>query len=141
MISLVDRKELQDLAKIRLKEAAALLQLGLFDGAFYLAGYAVGCGLKACIAKGTRRGEFPDKKKVESSHTHNLLQLIKVAGLDEKCSLHAGRNPAFRSNWDYVQTWSEQSRYRRHRPESARALLAAVSDRRHGVITWIRQQW
>ena len=140
-MNLVDRKELQDLSKIRLKEASALLQLGLFDGAFYLAGYAVECGLKACIAKGTRRGEFPDRKKVESSHSHNLLQLIKVAGLDEECSLHAGRNPAFRSNWDYVQSWSEQSRYRRHRPESAQALPAAVSDRRHGVITWIKRQW
>ena len=62
-MNLVDRKELQDLSKIRLREAAALLQLGLFDGAFYLAGYAVECGLKACIAKGTRRGEFPDKKR------------------------------------------------------------------------------
>ncbi len=137
----VDRKELQDLSKIRLKEATALLELGLFDGAFYLAGYAVECGLKACIAKGTRRGEFPDKKKVESSHSHNLLQLIKVAGLDKECSIHAEKNPAFQSNWDFVQSWSEQSRYRRHRREAAHALLAAVSDRRHGVITWIKQQW
>lgn len=100
-MNLVNRKELQDLSKIRLKEAAALLHLGLFDGAFYLAGYAVECGLKACIAKGTRRGEFPDRRKVESSHSHNLLQLIKVAGLDEQCSIHAGRDPAFRFNWDY----------------------------------------
>lgn len=137
----MDRKELQDLSKIRLKEATALLRLGLFDGAFYLAGYAVECALKACIAKGTRRGEFPDKKKVESSHSHNLLQLIKVAGLDGACGLHAGTDAAFRSNWDFVQSWSEQDRYRRHRPESARALLAAVSDRRHGVVTWIKQQW
>ena len=53
-MKLVDRRELQDLSKVRLKEATALLQLGLFDGAFYLAGYAVECGLKACIAKGTR---------------------------------------------------------------------------------------
>ena len=137
----MDRKELQDLSKIRLKEATALVRLGLFDGAFYLAGYAVECALKACIAKGTRRGEFPDKKKVESSHSHNLLQLIKVAGLEEVCDLHAGKDAAFRNNWGFVQSWSEQSRYRRHRPESARALLAAVSDRRHGVITWIKQQW
>jgi hypothetical protein len=124
-----------------LTEATALLRLGLFDGAFYLAGYAVECALKACIAKGTRKGEFPDKKKVESSHSHNFLQLIKVAGLDEACLQRAGKDPAFQSNWDFVQSWSEQSRYRRHRQESARALLAAVSDRRHGVITWIKQQW
>ena len=50
---LVDRKDLQELSKVRLKEATALLKLGLFDGAYYLAGYAVECALKACIAKGT----------------------------------------------------------------------------------------
>lgn len=72
----MDRKELQDLSKIRLSEAKTLLQAHLFDSAFYLTGYAVECALKACIAKGTRRFEFPDKKKVESSHSHNLLQLI-----------------------------------------------------------------
>ncbi len=129
------------MSKIRLKEATALLQLGLFDGAFYLAGYAVECGLKACIAKGTRRGEFPERKRVESSHSHNLLQLIQVAGLDKECSLLSRRNLDFRSNWEYVQSWSEQSRYQRHRPESAKALLTAVSDRKNGVMTWIKQQW
>jgi hypothetical protein len=108
----VNRKELQDLSTVRRKEASALLQLGLPDGAFYLAGYAVECALKACIAKGTHRGEFPDKKKVESSHSHNLLQLIRVAGLDEACLEQSGKDGDFRNNWDYVQSWFEQSRYR-----------------------------
>lgn len=137
----MDRKGLQYLSRVRLKEATALLQLGLWDGAFYLAGYAVECALKACIAKSTRRGEFPDKRKVESSHSHNLLQLIKVAGLDEACLEQAGKDGDFRNNWDYVQSWSEQSRYRKHQPESARAMLEAVGDRRHGVISWIKQRW
>ena len=108
---------------------------------FYLAGYAVECALKACIAKGTRRGEFPDKKKVESSHSHNLLQLSRVAGLDEACLEKGAKDPDFRNNWDYVQSWSEQSRYQRHRLETARALLEAVGDPRHGVMSWIKQQW
>jgi hypothetical protein len=137
----VDRKGLQGLSKIRLKEANALLRLGLFDGAFYLAGYAVECALKACIAKGTRRGEFPEKKRVDSSHTHNLLQLIAVAKLDEARLERAAEDLAFSDNWDIVRGWSEQSRYQRHPPESARTLLAAIGDRQHGVITWIKQQW
>jgi len=136
----VDRKDFQELSKIRLREASALLKLGLFDGAYYLAGYAVECALKACIAKATRRGEFPDKKKVESSHTHNLRDLIRVAGLDEAYLEQASKDADFRTNWDVVQTWSEQSRYRRQRPESARILLSAVSDRPHGVISWIKLQ-
>ena len=60
----LNRKELQDISKIRLKEATALLELGFFDGVFYLAGYFVECGLKACTAKSTKRGKFPDKRKL-----------------------------------------------------------------------------
>lgn len=137
----MDRKDLQDLARVRLKEATALLSLGLFDGAYYLAGYSVECAIKACIAKGTQRYEFPDKKKVESSHSHNLRDLIRVAGLDDAYVERAGEDPGFRRNWEVVLAWSEQSRYRRHRPESAQALLGAVGDRRHGVITWIKLHW
>jgi HEPN domain-containing protein len=47
----VNRNGLQDLSKVRLKEATALLNLRMYDGAYYLAGYAVECALKACIAK------------------------------------------------------------------------------------------
>jgi HEPN domain-containing protein len=55
--SLVDRNELQALSRLRLKEAAALLELGWFDGAFYLAGYSVECALKAmhCERDAARR--------------------------------------------------------------------------------------
>jgi HEPN domain-containing protein len=137
----VDRRDLQELAKVRLKEATALLKLGLFDGAYYLAGYSVECALKACVAKGTQRYEFPDKKKVESSHSHNLRELIRVAGLDDARVEQASKDPDFRTNWDIVQSWSEQSRYRRHSPEAAQDLLDAVGDRRHGVISWIKLHW
>ena len=100
----VDRKDLQELSKIRLKEANALLKLGFGDGAYYLAGYAVECALKACIAKGTQRGEFPDKRKVESSYSHDLPQLIKVAGLDKARIEQSAKDPDFRTNWDVVQS-------------------------------------
>ena len=96
---------------MRLREANALLKQGLFDSAYYLAGYAVECALKACIAKGTQRGEFPDRKKVESSHSHNLRDLIRVAGLDEarlERLEQAGKDPDFGTNWDVVYSWSEQ---------------------------------
>jgi HEPN domain-containing protein len=136
----VVRKDLQELSKVRLKEAAALLKLGLPDGAYYLAGYSVECALKACIAKPTRRSEFPDKKRADSSYSHNLRELIRVAGLDEAFK---GKivDVDFRGNWRVVQYWSEQSRYQRHSLESARALLMAITDKRHGVFTWIKAVW
>ena len=137
----MDRKDFLELSKVRLKEATALLKLGMFDGAYYLAGYAVECALKACIAKGTQRFEFPDRKKVESSYSHSLRDLIRVAGLEEARREQADKDFGFQKSWEIVQSWSEQSRYQRHSPESAKVLLAAVGERRHGVISWIRLQW
>src|SRR5450759_4605255 len=99
----MDRRDLQELSKIRLKEANALLKLGLCDGAYYLAGYAVECALKACIARGTQRGEFPDKRKADQSHSHSLPRLVKVAGLDEARLVRVDKDPDFGMNWDAVQ--------------------------------------
>jgi HEPN domain-containing protein len=137
----VDRKDLQELSRVRLKEATALLKAGLFDGAYYLAGYAVECAIKACIAKGTRRYEFPDKKKADSSYTHNLRELIRVAGLEGAHREQVDKDPDFRRNWLVVEPWSERSRYQRHSPEAAQKLLGAVSERRHGVIAWLKLHW
>lgn len=137
----MNRRELQDLARVRLSEAKALLSAGYPDGAYYLAGYSVGCGLKACIAKSTRRYDFPDKRNVEASHTHNLNNLIRVANLEDARLEQAIRDPAFRNNWDLVQQWSEQSRYRRHEATVAAALVEAVAKAKHGVMAWIGQHW
>jgi hypothetical protein len=70
-----------------------------------------------------------------------LKDLIKVAGLSG-AHLDQGRNdPDFRTNREIVQSWPEQSRYLRHNKETAQAMLAAVGDRRHGVISWLMLHW
>ena len=92
----------------------------MHDGAYYLAGYAVECAFKACIARVTHRSEFPDKKKSDLSHSHNFFQLSKVAGLEKAFDDQASKDTVFRENWECVQTWSEQSRYSRQLPETAR---------------------
>jgi HEPN domain-containing protein len=137
----VDRKDLQELSRVRLKEATALLKAGLFDGAYYLAGYAVECAIKACIAKGTKRYEFPDKKKADSSYTHSFRELIRVAGLEKALREQADKDPDFQRNWEDVLNWSERSRYQRHPAESAQELVGAIGDRRHGVISWLKLHW
>jgi hypothetical protein len=111
------------------------------DGAYYLAGYAVERGLKACIAKETKRYEFPDKKRVDSSYKHDLEELIKVAGLERILAERCKSIPEFRINWEAVRSWSEQSRYQRHQPLKADQLITAVSDSRNGVIRWIKVHW
>src|SRR5262249_32127022 len=57
------RSDFQQLADVRIDEAAVLLAQGKFDGAYYLAGYAVECGLKACIARLTSQDDYPPKPK------------------------------------------------------------------------------
>jgi len=47
----MNRNDFQQLADVRIDEAVVLLDQGKYDGAYYLAGYAVECSLKACIAK------------------------------------------------------------------------------------------
>jgi HEPN domain-containing protein len=137
----VDRKDLQALSQVRAREAQGLLSLGLYDGAYYLAGYAIECALKACIAKSTRRYEFPDRTRVDASYTHELPKLLKLAGLDKMLEERATVDPEFREAWRTVLFWSEQSRYQRYGAEAAAKLVEAVADRKHGVMTWIKLHW
>jgi HEPN domain-containing protein len=137
----MDRKDLRALSRVRLSEARALLNAGLPDGAYYLAGYAVECALKACIAKETQRYEFPEKKRVNASHTHDLGELVKVAELQDELLAAARADPLFREYWNDVQEWSEQSRYDKHSQESAQDLIEAISGRNHGVMKWVKHYW
>jgi HEPN domain-containing protein len=43
--------DLQRLSRLRIRDAKILLKNGAHESAYYLAGYAVECALKACIAK------------------------------------------------------------------------------------------
>ena len=135
------RRELRELALIRLKEARVLLRNGYYDGAYYLSGYCIECALKACVAKRTRRYEFPDKKTADASHTHKLSELIRVAQMEDAHIEEVGQDVVFGANWNIVKEWSEQSRYKKHLPKSAEDILSAVADRRHGVLRWIKQRW
>lgn len=137
----MDRKDLQSLSRIRAREAKALLDAGLHDGAFYLAGYAVECALKACIAKKTARHEFPDKDRVNKSYTHSLIELIKLAGLRETHDARMKSDTAFRDNWLIVVSWSEDSRYLRNTAEKAQGLVNAVGNPKSGILAWLRHYW
>jgi hypothetical protein len=135
------RKDFQALARTRLADAEALLQAGQFDGAFYLLGFAVECGLKACIARLIRRHEFPNKQMTIDSYSHDLSKLVKTAGLESALNADIGADPHFNANWMVVKDWSVESRYSVPGKLRAEALSNAVNDRRHGVMRWIRQRW
>ena len=75
----MNRGDLKNLALTRLKEVEVLLTNRQYSGAYYLSGYVIECALKACIAKQTHEFEFPDKKTVMDSYTHDLEKLVKIA--------------------------------------------------------------
>lgn len=137
----MNRNDLRALADIRLNEAKALLNKRLYDGAYYLSGYAIECGLKACIAKKTRRFDFPDKQIVVDSYTHNLEKLIKASGLQTVLAEEMQQDGAFAVNWAIVKDWNEGSRYERHDALAAKSIYKAVTDGKHGVLKWLRRHW
>ena len=137
----MDRKDLQSLSRWRLLEAKALLRAGLPNGAYYLAGYSIECALKACIAKSTRRHEFPDKKRVDASYTHDLRELVRLAGLKAKLADLSSHDEMFDKHWEAVEEWWEGSRYEEHTLAEAAKLIEAIGARNHGVLRWIKLFW
>lgn len=137
----MNRYDLRTMARIRLKEARVLFKNKCYDGAYYLAGYAVECGLKACIAKKTKKYDFPDKKTVQGSYTHDFLTLVQMADLEDKLNSVLAADAQFRQNWMIVKGWKEVSRYQCCPEAEARALLRAIGQPRHGVMQWLRFFW
>src|SRR5947209_1651078 len=121
----VNRADLQKLAELRIEEARILLKAKKYAGAYYLAGYAVECGLKACIAKKVRRYDYPDKQLAQKSYTHKVEELVVLAGL--KPALDADADLLV--NWTAVKDWSEESRYERKTTRAeGQALYDAITD-------------
>lgn len=138
----MNRKDFQDLARLRLREAKSLLRDKHYDAAYYLGGYIIECALKACIAKQTQRGDFPDKKKASDSYTHDLEKLISVAGLRMALDKEKKANQKFDAYWAVVKDWSEESRYLKTvSAQQAMNFLNAISETKNGVLQWIKQHW
>ena len=138
----MNRQQLQELSKVRRKEAAALLKAKHYGGAYYLLGYSVECGLKACIAKQTKKYDFPDKDIAAKVHIHNLENLLKLAGLENELETDMKANKTLEVNWAVVKDWKETCRYTTIiSPAEARDLYSACTSRKNGLLSWIRAKW
>ena len=136
----MNRNDFRKLALIRLEDARILLRLGRFEGCYYLSGYAVECGLKACVAKLTRRYDFPDIS-LKEAYTHDLIKLLKIARLEEARNREFDLDREFEINWLIVKEWKAESRYEIADEEQANELFNAVANRKHGVLRWLKQLW
>jgi hypothetical protein len=138
----INGTDLQILAEDRLKDAEVLLANGRFGAAYYLAGYAVECGLKACIAKLTKAEDFPIKNSTNTVYIHDLKKVAATARVEVAIAQLSGSDQSFKNNWEIVGWWSEESRYDRSIDQPlAELMLDAVSDPQHGVLQCIRRYW
>jgi len=136
------RAEFQELAERRLAEAKALLDLGKWDGAYYLAGYAVELALKPCIIKMLMEADaFPDRDLSKNCYTHAIEKLVVLAKLDGPRKVATDADPELRANWLLARDWSEEKRYHRIEEAEAKELYTAIAHANRGVLPWIKKRW
>lgn len=135
------RHDFQQLARMHLRAAKALLDARHWPSAYHLAGFAIECGLKACVARRTRRHDFPPRETADI-YTHDLTKLLKTARLDPAHKAMTTAHREFDINWTTVKDWTPESRYDHAVTEQrARDLYGAITSRRNGVMRWIRERW
>ena len=138
----MNRTDLQLLSDARVADAEVLLRAGRWAAAYYLLGYAVECGLKACAARQFQQHEVPEKTVVNDFYTHSLDKLLGISGLKAALETRARAEPNFQVNWNTVRDWNETSRYDHSTTEAkARDMLIAVADSGNGVLPWLKAQW
>lgn len=140
----MNRIELQQLAEERIRDAKALLDARRWSAAYYLAGYAVECGLKACVlARVAAAAEviFEDRRFSERCWTHSIKELVRLAGLEAAEAAEAAADRTLRENWLIAKDWTENSRYQKSSHQKAKRLYRAITNRTNGVMQWIRARW
>ena len=75
------------------------------------------------------------------SWTHDIEELVKLAGLRAERDTDASANPALLANWQVVKDWSELARYERKTKLHAEELYEAVAHATNGVLPWIKNHW
>jgi HEPN domain-containing protein len=146
--AILNQAALRSMTEERLKDAKALIKGRRWAFAYYTAGYAVECALKSCLlARMIDTGWVFDEvnKKIDDCRTHDFGQLIRIAGminaLNQRLRESAENGDEFSTNWNTVSSWKVTSRYEEKAESEARDLYAAITDKPHGVMKWIRHYW
>jgi HEPN domain-containing protein len=124
-----------------MREAKILFAAGEYSGAYYLAGYAVECALKACFAKSVKRYDFPDKSRAGKIFTHKFAELARLANLDADLATATKANAELDGSWLLVCNWTEDSRYSAWTKNEAEAIINAIAGKNNGVLPWIKRRW
>jgi hypothetical protein len=137
------RKDLQDLSRLRLREAQALFKARLYDGSVYLAGYAIELALKARICRLLRVKEYPLSGDIgRAFKIHNLDQLKVLGGLSAEIDVK--KNKELFDNWSKAVAWDPEQRYDtpgKYNASNAKAILDGLTAKPNGVFTWLSKRW
>ncbi len=128
------------LADRHLSTAEALKKAKQYPDAFYHAGYAVECALKAIICRDLFGGTWPSRQTFPEGYSHDLDRLLRLAGLKPRLMEARQRDEEFGMNWETVRKWRETTRYENLSAPRASAMILAVKQRRFGMLTWLRNQ-
>ncbi|WP_322866384.1 hypothetical protein U5922_009350 [Aquicoccus sp. G2-2] len=135
------RVDLQNLSIGKLEAAQVLAQNKRWSNAYYLAGYSIELALKACVAKFISADTIPDKNLINKVYTHQITELLGLAGLKSDFDIRKKDDTTFAANWAICSEWSPEARYKDMSAAEATFLLVAISDNTHGVLPWIKTYW
>lgn len=135
------RTDLQANAQRKFDDAIVLLGNKSPSNAYYLAGYAIELGLKACVAAQLSPQTIPDKAIIKRILDHNFNVLVGLAGLADELKRTQAADLDFAANWAVVSEWSPDARYETIDTMSAQTLVEAIGNDRSGVLKWIRTHW
>ena len=139
---MTQRSHLKRLADRRLKDARALMTQRRYTGAYYIAGYAVECGIKACIATQFKRNTIPDKTLVNKTYSHDFEKLLKTAGIFDELEQDIQNNLSLYSSWNVVKDWRPEIRYTISITRvEARDLIEAIGNPHDGILSWLKRYW
>lgn len=106
---MINKSELNKLAKARLKDAKVLFDAKRYDGAVYICGYVIELSLKLRICKTLNWEGFPSTNSefqdFRSFKTHNLDVLLALSGVEEKIKTK------YLSEWSAIIIWDPEARY------------------------------
>jgi hypothetical protein len=146
--------EILKLSNQRLAEASVLYSNGMFDGAFYLAGYSVELALKAKICERMGVPNLFDESDAsvnsikgigeirKTLKTHNLFTLLIFSGLKLKFDAEKAANKEFaKANSLLFTAWDENARYKpcgHMLPGDVDKMINLLSGP-NGILSWIEK--
>lgn len=106
---MIATRDLRAIARARLRDAQVLLRARRFDGAYYLAGYAIELALKTRICRTLKWRGFPESasefKGLQSLRTHDLEVLLTFSGVEARVKAQCS------TEWNVVVKWNPDRRY------------------------------